>query len=78
MKFDIHPEVVAKVTCCVHHHACLEEDGEVFCNIESTVNGTVFFVDRKMATHCPYQSSFGNAFHCTCPVRQEIYWKYKV
>lgn len=78
MKFDIHPETVRKADKCVHDKCCLSGSCHTNCNITRSVNDSVFFVDGPESLYCPYQMSFGNSFICTCPVRQEIYKKYKV
>ncbi len=69
-------EVEAKADLCEFNHACLHDPNFKFCKVERCVNNKVYFV-QKENKHCPYARTFGYSFHCICPVRKEIYDKYK-
>ncbi len=78
MEFNINPETAKQATKCLYNHACMQPGTPLRCTISEVVNNTVFFTKEKKPSACPYQSTFGNSFMCTCPLRQEFYLKHKV
>ncbi|VGO22364.1 hypothetical protein [Pontiella sulfatireligans] len=78
MKLAVKTETLNAAGKCKHNHVCQTDGGLPHCAINETVNGKVFFTKDRETTGCPYQHSFGSAFMCMCPVRQEIYRKYKI
>ncbi|WP_372807112.1 hypothetical protein [Pontiella sp.] len=63
---------------CKHNHICTTNEGKPFCTIESVVGNTVFFTGTRHTPGCVYQCSFGSAYMCTCPVRQELFVKHGI
>lgn len=61
---------------CRKEKCCLE--GEGLCEVVESVAEKVFFVEGEGGRTCSYCLSFGNAHYCNCPVRQELYRKYKI
>jgi hypothetical protein len=77
MTKEVSEEARQKADRCQRGLACLT-DGELpRCAIRSSVRG-VLFVKSKAADHCPYGTSFGYSYICTCPVRWEIHDHYGI
>lgn len=78
MKKDISKHIIAQATRCNFDKQCLENDDYPLCKFKKqTDNGTIFVY--KIDEHeCPYVIGFGFSQVCGCPVRKEIYRKYKL
>jgi hypothetical protein len=70
--------IVKKATQCGYHYVCVNAEQLPKCSIRKVVQRTLFFTQEKIPSCCFYQCPFGDAFMCTCPVRQELYLKYKI
>ncbi len=75
-KLDIDANIVKSATSCAKNKACLENPGSV-CPVVSPVSDDLIFVSKKSTQNCSYFSPYGYSGFCKCPVRQEIYKKYK-
>ena len=81
---DIHvsDEVRRAATNCKKEFSCLERERNnictVLCTKEDCINGIVHFIKCLNEGSCSYQHSFGDGFICGCPVRKEIFNKYKI
>ena len=79
MTFDVSDEAKQAATRCKKDFSCLKGDRDCLCTVERVVGGQVFFVSCQQQNHCPYKHRYGFAdFFCACPVRKEIYNKYKL
>lgn len=67
-----------KATSCNKRLVCLEKDSADLCKVVDCVNGDVHFIACSSNTECAYRLSFGDAVACTCPVRMELYNRYKI
>lgn len=76
-KIRICDRIREAATRCKKKLACLE-DTDCICPVEDCVNDSVLFVKSDDFVPCPYQQMFGNEFICNCPVRKELYDKYRV
>ena len=76
--FEISDEIKKLATKCENSIACTIQEKKELCKVESCVDNEVFFVKCLHEPFCPYKQTFGYSFFCTCPVRQEIFKKYKV
>ena len=63
---------------CRKNFRCLKPNQNVCCKVEHCVNNVVYFVKCSDTTFCSYKVNFGDSSFCTCPVRKEIYNKYRV
>ena len=63
-------------TECEKAFACLN-DQEDLCKVTYCVSGKVHFLECN-ERKCKFKTQFGDGNFCTCPVRIEIYNKYKV
>ncbi len=62
---------------CNKDFECLKiENHSCFAEVNRTINYKVYFVNCKNSI-CNYNLNFGGSNICNCPVRQEVYNKYK-
>jgi len=73
----ISDQVQQSATDCTKGLSCLNNEKNDICKIDSCVNDNVHFVKDDNDRYCNYKKNFGSAFYCNCPVRKEIYNKYK-
>lgn len=76
--YDVSDEAKQASTECKHGFSCLEGNQKAPCEMEECVDRTIHFVRYLNEGVCPYQQAFGNGWACTCPVRKELYNRYKV
>ena len=71
-------DIIKKATNCTKKFTCLSAYRKDLCKIESHPSESVFFIEHLNDETCKYSYSFGYSHVCTCPVRQEIYRRYKI
>ncbi len=76
-RIHISERIQEEASKCKKKLACLKEKCEL-CAVADCVNDSVLFVKSEYNASCPYQQMFGNEFICSCPVRKEIYEKYRL
>jgi len=69
--------ILESATKCKKKFSCLKVERDI-CAVEDCVNDSVLFVKSKYKASCPYQQMFGNEYICNCPVRKELYEKYRI
>lgn len=74
----ISDEAQQAATKCRKELSCLSDDREDMCIVEDCVKGDVHFVKCLNHESCLYQYAFGDKFVCCCPVRKELFNKYKI
>ena len=78
MPFQIDKAICDQTTNCKYDFKCLTQDGCPCCEVEFHVPKELLFVKIKNENiQCPYAMSYGYSYICSCPVRCEIYRKYK-
>ena len=77
MALHVSDELLKAATCCRKGFSCLD-DSKHMCKVETCINGTFFFVKCKDDGYCPYKTSVGMDYCCNCPVRKELYNKFKI
>ncbi|AMV73658.1 hypothetical protein [Desulfuromonas sp. DDH964] len=75
-RLEICEDFRAQATRCRKGKTCLE--GAPHCRVVDSVADKVFFVEGEGGRLCCYHLSFGDSGYCNCPVRQELYRKYRV
>lgn len=75
---EINVTILKKTTACSKKHECLQNKDTVYCKVERCINDTVLILECKEQLSCNYQLAFGNSQICRCPIRIEIFNKYKV
>jgi hypothetical protein len=81
MCFDVSIESIKATNKCGHNFECLSGDfSNCLCTINSQLIKSGIYIDdeKKMNSGCPYFFNFGNSSLCNCPVRIEIFKKYKI
>jgi hypothetical protein len=64
-------------TECPRDFSCLQDSGDL-CKISCCVDGALHFITCGREGNCPYKRPAWGRFLCTCPVRKEIYKRYKI
>jgi len=73
----ISDEALKATTQCEKNFSCLDGESDI-CKVAVCVENEVLFIKCKERAPCPYKESFAYALLCTCPVRKELYYKYKI
>lgn len=77
--FEIDEDIKKSATQCEKNVACLSDNNYKLCEVTRTASNNVFFIECRAGVHCSYRKSFGfSAYLCSCPIRKEIYRKYKI
>jgi hypothetical protein len=74
---EIDQKILTKATSCSKGFACLNGDNTVNCKIQYCINRQIHFIESSGTKTCNYKMHFGESFICICPVRKEIYKKYR-
>jgi len=77
MKYEVSQAIIQQTIQCDKDFACLKPGNHPGCSIKECINDQVHFV-AKHSRYCPYGLSFGNEVICSCPVRKELYNRYKI
>ncbi len=72
----VNNEIIKKTTKCKKNFRCLSGETPL-CKVEERM-GEVIFIMCKEHDPCQYRSYFGYSQVCTCPVRKELYSRYKI
>lgn len=78
MELQVSLEARRATKMCPSGFSCLAGDRKNLCVVESCVNGEVIFVRCLHDGNCSYRHPFGNGNFCVCPVRKEIFDRYKI
>ncbi len=77
MEFQVRKDLLKDAEQCRNNFSCLLGQEECFCPVEEDMDGRILFVTPPNSNVCEYMMSFGYSYLCKCPVRKEIYNKYK-
>lgn len=61
---------------CQRAYACREE--HTYCRPAFPIDGNNFYFVGHGDEACPYKKQYGSLHTCDCPVRLEIYQRYKI
>ncbi len=86
MKIKISDEVIKQATKCHSNFSCLKDkenpkcsDRFDMCTVEHNIGNNMLFINFNYDISCIYNTPFGNNQRiCNCPVRYEIYKRYKM
>jgi len=80
MKLIIEKKILGNTKKCHREYGCLKMNSDGYCKATGiqTLKNPVCFVDYSLNKSCKYVMNFGNGYICNCPVRNEIYRKYKI
>jgi hypothetical protein len=78
MEFQINEDILKNTTKCTTNFSCLSGNRTDLCKVEYNVDDKIHFVNCIGSKPCNYRIPFGYSFICQCPVRKEIYNRYKI
>lgn len=76
--YDVSPDILQKSGECPHSHRCLSTPENTVCKAEYLLADQNLFVKEKESRKCNKFLSYGIAGICRCPVRVELFKRYKV
>ena len=68
---------VLKKTICENNFECLNNEDHNYCKVEKSIEDKVFFIENFNHRDCNNTIPFGKSDICICPVRKEIFKKYR-
>ncbi len=72
-------DLIVKATKhCKKGFACLSGKVECMCGVDSTGKDHTVVIKPKYTTPCEYRNSREGKQYCLCPVRNDIYRRYKI
>ena len=76
-KYRISREIIDSASECLNQLACLSGTRKM-CKVKKHEAGRVMYVRSCGHENCPFAIPLGADCVCTCPVRVEIFRKYRV
>ena len=77
MKIEIPEEIIQKTVKCNKNLRCLSGDDKNLCRVICYIGKDTYFVRCLDDKGCPYLEAHKKTELCNCPVRNEIYNRYK-
>jgi hypothetical protein len=78
VKIELSDEIIRKAGKCEKNFRCLSGESEKLCRVLCFIKDDIYFVKCMEDPDCVYLESFEKTKICNCPVRKEIYKRYKV
>ena len=78
MEIEIPDDIIRKANKCEKNFRCLSGEIEKLCRVLCFIKNDIYFVKCQGEADCLYLETFEKTVLCNCPVRKEIYRKYKV
>ena len=78
MNVEISEDALRKTERCPRGMQCLKNGGRPECRVERMVVGNGVFVYSKDFNICSYRISHARSYVCICPVRIELFQRYKI
>ena len=76
---EIDENIKKQTIKCEKDFACLSSKTHKLCEVTHLVHEKIVFIECQDNKQCSYKSFFGfNSYICNCPIRREIYRKYKI
>jgi len=73
---EIDKDTIENACFCNKNKSCLDNPKNL-CPITADITDELIFVSKQKSPECGYYVNFGYGGFCNCPVRKEIYRKYK-
>jgi hypothetical protein len=70
--------IVKATTKCKKGFSCLSEKTGCMCKAISSSPDHTVVIKPSSSDPCTYHRTLGNAHYCLCPVRNDIYNRYKI
>ncbi len=77
-KYYVCDITIRATTKCDKEFSCLEGSRQDLCSVKYCINRGISFVECANDNNCYYKTSYGDGMICLCPVRNELYNKYKI
>ncbi len=75
----INEDIKKSTTKCEKNFACLSTKDYKHCKVVRSIQDNVFYIECLTWKPCSYREIFGSSsYTCNCPIRKEIYKKYKI
>jgi len=74
----INEDIKRSAKLCQKNHICLSKQCENLCKVIAVINNNKMYVDCDNQNGCLYKHHMDDRTLCTCPVRLEIFNKYKI
>jgi hypothetical protein len=78
MQFLVSEEIRLSASGCTKGQTCLSGGSDGLCQVVFCVNCKLLGILCREETFCTYKHVMEDRTCCTCPVRLEIYTKYKL
>lgn len=76
MNIKIDDDIIQKTTKCRKNFSCLSGETPL-CKVDECMGGAIF-IKCKEQNPCEYRAYFGYSQICCCPIRKELYHRYKI
>ncbi|TNF52770.1 hypothetical protein EP227_06875 [bacterium] len=78
METKIEDYILKATNKCKNNFSCLDGKKNCMCKIIHSNNYHTVQIDGKPVNACNYILSMGSKMYCLCPVRNELYNRYKI
>jgi hypothetical protein len=79
VNYKIPDEILKQTTRCPKNFGCLSCEVDHMCQVESLSKSVpILFVDKVQDRFCSYCGQFRDSWLCSCPVRVELYNRYRI
>lgn len=77
MKIRVDDNIIKETTKCRKIFSCLSGEAPS-CSVELSIENKIHFIKCVSNESCSYRVPFGYSHVCNCPVRKELYNRYKI
>jgi|COG998Drversion2_1049125.scaffolds.fasta_scaffold470610_1 hypothetical protein len=70
--------IIKATTKCKKGFSCLSDKTDCMCKAISSSPDHTVVIKPSSSDPCNYHRTLGNAHYCLCPVRNDIYNRYKI
>jgi hypothetical protein len=78
METKVEDYILQATNKCKNDFSCLDGNKDCMCKIVHSNNNHTVQIDGKPVGACNYILSMGSKMYCLCPVRNELYNRYKI
>jgi hypothetical protein len=75
---EIKKEIIDEATDCNKNLICLKDPNVPLCKVTKCKPENIYYVACDNPEGCNYAVVYEDGAVCSCPVRNEIYFKYKI
>ena len=76
---EIEEDIKKSTTKCEKKLSCLSGKNHKLCNAIGSVGTKIVCIDCFEGKRCNYREPYGlSSYVCSCPIRKELYRKYKI